>query len=536
MININLIFKRMQLQKAVVACAALLILAGFMIMPATAQVISKEKFIFLSGQLTSTNTGAPIADHEIYIVSDSAANGGFGYSGVTKTDVNGFYRDTLLTTTSDGVINIHLFDFDNNLIQLDRYYRFVWDTEYLMFADFSIFDPDANMELQANFAPQIDTEIDPFAVLFKDMSIGESIKSWSWDFGDGTTSTVQDPEHTYSKAGIYLVTLTINSLPPEFQGYESSTITKQVQVGLREYHHLGGHVFAELFPIDHGIAYLYTYDEDNKLVLIDTTKADTLGYYWFYEVPAGKYFAKARLDITSDLYGKFMPTYFRNTYMWNEAEEIIINNDNNYECDIWLRPTTGIVTGQGEITGSIIYDTSLVRTPIPAGDIEIILLSSQGDFLTCKLTNLQGQFNFNSIPFGTYQLYPDVSGISTTSMYVTISEEKPSEDNINLIIFPNEITFSINENNSDFIENSVLLYPNPVTDQARISLEMKKTSGVEIRITDMSGKMVYQSNSMLTIGKQQIILPVGMLPSGIYQVVLIPEDQVIMTTRFLKSK
>ena len=222
--------------------------------------------------------------------------------------------------------------------------------------------------------------------------------------------------------------------------------------------------------------------------------------------------------------------------MWNEAEEIIINNDNNYECDIWLRPTTGIVTGQGEITGSIIYDTSLVRTPIPAGDIEIILLSSQGDFLTCKLTNLQGQFNFNSIPFGTYQLYPDVSGISTTSMYVTISEEKPSEDNINLIIFPNEITFSINENNSDFIENSVLLYPNPVIDQARISLEMKKTSGIEIRITDMAGKMVYQSNSLLTIGKQQIILPVGMLPSGIYQVVLIPEDQVIMTTRFLKSK
>jgi len=53
-----------------------------------------------------------------------------------------------------------------------------------------------------------------FALSFHDTSTiaaGDAISSWNWDFGDGTTSTLQDPKHTYSKAGAYKVTLTATS-------------------------------------------------------------------------------------------------------------------------------------------------------------------------------------------------------------------------------------------------------------------------------------------------------------------------------------
>ena len=45
---------------------------------------------------------------------------------------------------------------------------------------------------------------------FTDLSIGAT--AWSWDFGDGNTSTVQNPSHTYSQTGTYTVTLTVNGV------------------------------------------------------------------------------------------------------------------------------------------------------------------------------------------------------------------------------------------------------------------------------------------------------------------------------------
>lgn len=50
----------------------------------------------------------------------------------------------------------------------------------------------------------------PFTATFTDMSSpnGSAIIDWSWDFGDGTTSLVQSPAHTFVTPGIYPVTLT----------------------------------------------------------------------------------------------------------------------------------------------------------------------------------------------------------------------------------------------------------------------------------------------------------------------------------------
>ncbi|MFZ0932215.1 MAG: choice-of-anchor tandem repeat GloVer-containing protein [Syntrophobacteraceae bacterium] len=48
----------------------------------------------------------------------------------------------------------------------------------------------------------------PLTVHFSDSSAG-SITKWLWNFGDGQTSTIRSPSHTYGKAGAYTVTLTV---------------------------------------------------------------------------------------------------------------------------------------------------------------------------------------------------------------------------------------------------------------------------------------------------------------------------------------
>jgi len=49
----------------------------------------------------------------------------------------------------------------------------------------------------------------PLTVQFSDTSLGSQITSWLWNFGDGSTSTTQNPLYVYNTAGTYTVTLTV---------------------------------------------------------------------------------------------------------------------------------------------------------------------------------------------------------------------------------------------------------------------------------------------------------------------------------------
>jgi len=61
------------------------------------------------------------------------------------------------------------------------------------------------------------------AVQFVDRSTG-SPHSWSWDFGDGTTSTTQSPGHAFASTGDHTVRLTVTN------GWGSDSASRRVQV------------------------------------------------------------------------------------------------------------------------------------------------------------------------------------------------------------------------------------------------------------------------------------------------------------------
>lgn len=52
--------------------------------------------------------------------------------------------------------------------------------------------------------------VTPLTVAFADTSVN-SPTSWLWNFGDGTTSSLQSPSHTYSANGTFTVTLTVTN-------------------------------------------------------------------------------------------------------------------------------------------------------------------------------------------------------------------------------------------------------------------------------------------------------------------------------------
>lgn len=68
-----------------------------------------------------------------------------------------------------------------------------------------------------NLAAKFTYKIDKCSAYFTDLSIagaGTTITNWYWDFGDGNTSTLQNPTHVYSTPGTYLVCLVIVGVNP----------------------------------------------------------------------------------------------------------------------------------------------------------------------------------------------------------------------------------------------------------------------------------------------------------------------------------
>ncbi|NBC05666.1 MAG: PKD domain-containing protein [Bacteroidetes bacterium] len=73
----------------------------------------------------------------------------------------------------------------------------------------------------------------------------ESLKSptaWQWDFGDGGSSTQQNPVHEYAQEGEYEVCLSVSNL------YGADTLCQTVQVQLTSVGEEEGQVLVELFP------------------------------------------------------------------------------------------------------------------------------------------------------------------------------------------------------------------------------------------------------------------------------------------------
>lgn len=51
------------------------------------------------------------------------------------------------------------------------------------------------------------------------------ILAWHWDFGDGNTSSLQSPSHTYAGAGSYTVSLTVTGTSPDGTSTTTQTVT-----------------------------------------------------------------------------------------------------------------------------------------------------------------------------------------------------------------------------------------------------------------------------------------------------------------------
>jgi PKD repeat protein len=156
--------------------------------------------VTVSGVVTEINTGEPVSDYFIFIVADST--NGSGYVSLVLTNEAGEYSDSFEATQPEGMASVFTFDCNGEIFQQDFEYG---PDNYSLVADFDICAEFQFEDCQADFWYY---QMEDLNVEFMDYSWPEP-DSWTWDFGDGNTSTEQNPIHQYAEAGSYVVTLTI---------------------------------------------------------------------------------------------------------------------------------------------------------------------------------------------------------------------------------------------------------------------------------------------------------------------------------------
>jgi len=117
----------------------------------------------------------------------------------------------------------------------------------------------------ANFSASLVSGGVPLTTTFTDLS--QAASSWSWNFGDGGTSTLKNPTHTYIAQGVYTVTLTAAN---EF-GSDSETKTNYITVT------------APKPPIANFSASATDINIGNSVTFTDTSLENPTSWSWTFE-------------------------------------------------------------------------------------------------------------------------------------------------------------------------------------------------------------------------------------------------------------
>lgn len=101
----------------------------------------------------------------------------------------------------------------------------------------------------AKFEPSSQEVATQETIFFSDQSSDPdgSVVSYSWDFGDGTTSTTQNPTHAYEKAGAYTVTLTVTDNDGSTNSTSATITVINVAVAVRDLPTLNGQLPRGIF-------------------------------------------------------------------------------------------------------------------------------------------------------------------------------------------------------------------------------------------------------------------------------------------------
>jgi len=236
----------------------------------------------------------------------------------------------------------------------------------------------------------------PSLVTFTNSSINAS--TFSWDFGDNSNSTLQNPTHTYNSGGSYIVKLIANGAGGVDSTKQTVTISNPTALQIKVLDNLGNAIVGasvKLYPSQTDYLNL-----TNQVLTTQITNSQ--GIVTFQPLNPTKYYWQAILDCKTNIFGSVTTTnnLLPNTTntvqtVLNSTSVITLSNNSTNPYSVSL---------DGTIINSSMAGNSSISYPIPSGNHTIVVTQLSGYILlpTIKTYTINpscGQTLTQSFPF-----------------------------------------------------------------------------------------------------------------------------------------
>lgn len=356
--------------------------------------------------------------------------------------------------------------------------------------------------------------------------------TFRWNFGDGTTVNGQDADHTYAAPGSYQVRLGTVSI---LNGTDTCTAYSYDSIHISDQSFcIGGSVFLlSQIPADLGLVQLISHDPANHTIISTSTATiNNDGSYLFEGININDdldLYLQAGLSQQSAGFGQYAPTYHTNVINWGDAQLAVPE-----ECpatishDIMMHSFTAVTAGDGTIAG-VVYNGN---TREVMENVEILLLNESRETEGYTYSDVNGFFEFSSIAYGTYYIYPEIVGIETDGFMVTIGEDIPEKE-LNIVIVDGAAVLSVEEYSLISILDG--LYPNPARELINITISAEKETDVQLSVYNQLGQQMKIQNERLAKGVNTVALRIAELPESIYYLRLQAGNSKPVMRSFVKS-
>ena len=256
-----------------------------------------------------------------------------------------------------------------------------------------------------------------------------------------------------------------------------------------------------------------------------------------YRVKAALYDSTGYLPVTG-----WVPTYHDSSYHWNTAT-VFTHTYGTVDVgkNIYMRAGTP-TSGPGFISGNVMSGADKGTSgSVPAVNLLMYVYSATtGAQLAQTLTDASGNYSFSNLPVGaTYYVYPEAINYATTPYTtITLTSGAPSmtsasfkQHTLSKTITPIPTGLNNVVNNG----TTISVYPNPTSGALQLNWNEKVAENAAFTVTDMNGRVVYQSHLSMTAGNGTSTLNLGNLVDGNY-VVTVNSNSIHFTNTITISK